>query len=144
MAAKSLSNAAAIAAANAIVDLLDVGAGANGLLRIYAGTAPADADTALGAQVLLAELAFSDPAFGAAVDGAPGGVATANAISDDTAADATGVATFFRALDKDGNTIFQGDVSVTAGGGDLQLNTTSLVIGATVSVTAMTATMPEA
>ncbi len=144
MAAKSLSNAAAIAACNAIVDLLDVGAGAAGNIEIYAGTAPADADTAIGAQTLLATLPFSATAFGAAVDGNPGGVATANAITSDTAADATGTATFFRANDKDGNCIFQGDVSLTAGGGDLQLNTTSLVVGATVSVTAMTATMPEA
>jgi hypothetical protein len=56
-----LTNASASAAADAVVDRVDQGSGP-GKLRIYDGTQAATADTAIGAQVLLAELTFSDPA----------------------------------------------------------------------------------
>src|SRR4051812_39464332 len=91
-----LSNAAANAAADAVCALLN-----NGYLRLYSGTQAADADTAIGAQVLLAELRFNATAFGSAV----AGVATANAITADSSADATGTATWFRALKSDGTTV---------------------------------------
>ena len=144
MAAKSLTNAAAIAACDAVVDRVDLGTtDATGDIKIYSGTIPTDADTALGAQVLLAELDMSIPAFGAAVDAAPGGRATANAISDDTSADAGGTASFFRMNNRDNATVLQGDVTATSGGGDLELNTVSIVASAKVSITSMTVTMPE-
>lgn len=140
--ASSISNVAARAAADAVVDLVDGGAGA-GLLRIYSGTIPADADTALGAQVLLAELTMSDPAFGAAADANPGGRATASAITGDTSANATGTASFYRMVDSTGVTIVQGSVTATGGGGDLQLNSVAIQSGAAVTVTSFTLTMPE-
>ena len=86
-----LTNAVASAACDAIVDAIDGGAAA-GTIKIYTGTIPTDADTALGAQTLLATLTFSDPAFGAASNG----VATASAITSDTSADATGTAAWAR------------------------------------------------
>jgi hypothetical protein len=138
----SSTNAGTRAALDAIVDLCDAGAAA-AKLRIYSGTVPTDADTALGAQVLLAELTMSDPAFGAAADANPGASASANAISDDTAADATGTASFARIVDSDGNVVLQLTVSATGGGGELQLNTTSLVANATVRVTALNITHPD-
>lgn len=143
MANTKISNAAAKAACDAVVDLLDAGAGP-GVLKIYNGSQPADPDTAVSGQTLLAELTLNDPAFGAAADAAPGGQATANAITDDSSANATGTATWFRAEDSDGNAIIDGDVSTTAAGtGDLQLNSTSIQSGATVEVTSWTYTHPE-
>lgn len=143
MANTKIGNAEAIDACNAVVDRLDAGAGA-GLLRIYDGTQPAGGpDEAVGTQTLLAELTLSDPAFGAAADAAPGGQATANAISDDPSANATGTASWFRAVDSVGVAVIDGDVSATGGGGDLELNSTSISAGATVSVTSWTVTMPE-
>ena len=65
------SNAAVSAAADAVCPLLN-----NGYLRIYSGTQPATADTALSSNTLLAELRFGATAFGAASNG----VATANSI----------------------------------------------------------------
>ena len=59
-----LSNAAASAAADAVCVLANTG-----YLRIYDGTQAADANTAVGAQVLLAELRFGATAFGAASNG---------------------------------------------------------------------------
>lgn len=131
-----LTNAAASAAADAVVDAIDAGAGA-GLLRIYDGTQAATADTAVGAQVLLAELTFSDPAFGAASNG----VATASAITQDSSANATGTATWFRVVTSTGTAIFDGTVGTS--GADLNLNTTSIVSGAAVSVTAFTYTQSK-
>lgn len=119
-----------------ITTLVDAGAGA-GFLRIYDGTIPADADTAVGAQTLLAELTMSDPAFAAA----SGGVATANAITSDASANASGTATWFRITDSDGNAVLDGDVStVAAGTGDLQLDTTTINAGQTVNVNSLTIT----
>ena len=143
MANTKISNAAAIAECNGVVDLLDGGAGA-GKIRVYGGTQPAGGpDEAVGAQTLLAELALSDPAFGNAVDAAPGGRATANAITDDASADATGTATWFRALDSNNVAIIDGDVTATGGGGDLELNSVAISAGAQVSITSWTVTAPE-
>ena len=106
-----------------------------GYLRIYDGTQAADADTALGAQVLLAELRWNATAFAAA----SAGVATANAVTADSSANATGTATWFRALKSDGTTVvFDGSVGTATA--NLILNTTSIVVGASVSVTAATLT----
>jgi len=135
-----LSNAAAKAACDAIVDLIDGGATA-GKLRIYSGTQATDPDTAIGAQVLLAELPLSDPAFGNAADAAPGGRATASAVTSDASADATGTATWFRVLDS--NNVAITDGSVGTSGADLNINTVSIVAGAQVSITAWTFTVPE-
>lgn len=144
MAILFITNNSAKAACDAVVDRLDLGStNPSARLRIYSGTAPADADTALSGNTLLAELAMSNPAFGAAADLNPGARATASAITDDTSADATGTATFFRLVDRDGNVVFQGDITATGGGGTLTLNTVSIVAAALVKVTSLTITMPE-
>lgn len=131
-----LTNASASAAADAVVDRIDAGAGA-GTIKIYDGTIPTNADTALGAQVLLATLTFSDPAFGAASNG----VATASAITDDSSADATSTATWARIADSTGTTVM--DVTVGTSGDDINFNTVSFVTGATVSITSLTYTQPK-
>lgn len=138
--ATRISNVAAIAACDAIVDLIDAGAGA-GKLRIYDGTQATDPDTAIGAQVLLAELTYSDPAFGACADAAPGGRGTASAITADASANATGTATWFRVLDS--NNVARFDGSVGTSSADLVLNTTSIVSGANVAISSHTFTVPE-
>ena len=131
--AMKLSNTARSAAADAVVDLAD-----NGYIRIYDGTQAATPNTAVGAQVLLAELTFGATAFGAASNG----VATANAITQDSSANATGIASWFRVLKSDGATVLW-DGTVGAGSGDLSLNSTSIVSGGTLSISSMTYTQPE-
>lgn len=124
------SNAAVNAAADAVGDLLD-----NGYLRIYDGTQPATADTAVSTQTLLAELRFNATAFPAA----SAGVATANSFTADSSANATGTASWFRALKSDGTTVvFDGSVGTSSA--DLVLNSTAISSGAQVSVTAFTYT----
>lgn len=125
------------AACDAIVDGVDAGAGA-GTLQIRTGSAP-DPDVA-ATGTLLATLTFSDPAFGAADTD---GIATANSITQDSSADATGTAAHFRVLDSDSNLIWQGSVTATGGGGDLELTTVSITSGQPVSVTSMTLQVPQ-
>lgn len=130
-----LTNAAASAAADAVVDRIDVGGA--GTIKIYDGTIPTDADTAITTQVLLATLTFSATAFGAASNG----VATAAAITDDSSADATSTATWARIASGGGTN--QMDVTVGTSGEDINFNTVSFVTGATVSITSLTYTQPK-
>lgn len=135
-AAPSITTAARNAAADAVVDLVDAGDTA-GQLRIYAGTPPADVNTALSDNDLLATLTMSDPAFGAASNG----VATADTITSDTSADDTGTATFFRVGSVNSGTftpVFQGSVGTSDA--DLVLSSTSITTGGTVSVSSLTYT----
>jgi hypothetical protein len=107
----------------------------SGFLDIYDGTQPVTADTAVGAQVKLAHLAFSATAF---VAPAVGGVATANAITGANAL-ATSTATWFRAYQADGVTAVY-DGSVGAATSNLVLNSVAISSGAAVSVTSFTMT----
>ena len=124
------------AARNAAVDAITATIGASGKLRIYDGTQPTDADTALGAQVLLADLALSADAFG----DSSSGTATANAITSDTSADATGTATWGSLLTS-GN-VRKVDFSVGTSGANLNLNSVAIQSGATVAVSAFTLSIP--
>jgi hypothetical protein len=132
-----ISTAARNAACDAIVDLLDAGAGA-GTLTIRTGAPPATPATA-DSGTLLATLTFSDPAFGNAATG----VATASAITSDTSADASGTAGHFRAKDSDGNVIFQGTAGEAADTPDMTFDDSAIVAGGTVAVSSMTFTVPE-
>ena len=113
------------ARADQITVALDAGSGA-ALFRIYDGTRPATGGTAT---TLLSELTYSDPSAPSAV----AGVLTANAITADPSANATGTATWGRLVDSDAN--FVADFDVGTSGSDLNLNTVSIVAGAQVSVT---------
>lgn len=125
-----ISNVTASAEADATARLLD-----NGYLRIYDGTQPTDADTALGAQVLLAELRYNATSAPAAV----AGVLTFNAITPDASANASGTATWFRSLQSDGTTVvFDGSVGTAAA--NLNLNSVAISSGAAVSISSHTYT----
>lgn len=125
-----LSTTTRNARADALTALLN-----NGYLRIYDGTQPASADTAITSQVLLAELRFNATAFGAAASA----VATANAITRDDVANATGTATWCRCLKSDGTTVVM-DGSVGTSNANLVLSSTGIVAGDAVEVSAMTYT----
>jgi hypothetical protein len=105
-----------------------------GFLRIYDGAQPATADTALGAQVLLAELEFDSPAFGAAI----AGVATAEPITGEGDCPADGVAAWFRCVKADGTPVFDGSVGTSAA--DLVLNSTAITIHGQLSLSSLTYT----
>jgi hypothetical protein len=119
---------------NAMLDVLTSSVGASGLLRIYDGSPPANVGASLSGNTLLAELTCNST-FAAA---ASSGVLTLNAITQDSSANATGTASFFRITTSGGTAKIQGTVG--AGSGDLSLNTTSIVAAAAVSVTSFTIT----
>ena len=139
--ATRISNNAAKAACDAIVDLLDGGSGA-ATVEIRSGSAPTNCEDA-DSGTLLAVLTCSDPAFGAAADANPGGRATASSVTSDSSANATGTAGHFRAKDSNGVVITQGSVTATGGGGDMEINSVSVVSGVEVAITAWTFTVPE-
>ena len=108
--------------------------GARPLLRIYDGTKPA---TGGAATTLLAELTCGSP-FAA---GAAAGVLTLGSITQDSSANATGTATWFRIVKSDGTThVLDGTVTATGGGGDLELVSTSITATQPVQVTSFTIT----
>jgi hypothetical protein len=109
----------------------------SGKLRVYNGTPPATADTALSSNTLLAEATMNATAFGAA----SGGVITANSITQDSSIDATGTASFFRIYESDGTTIFcQGTVATSAA--DMIVGTVSFVAAAIFTCSSLTITHP--
>lgn len=130
-----LSTAARNAAADAVVDLIDAGAGA-GTVKIYTGAQPATGNDE-GSGTLLATVSFADPAFGAAATG----VATATDPASVSIV-ATGTAASFVVEDSTGANIFNGTVTATGGGGDMQLGTVALSSGANLDITAFTYTHP--
>lgn len=121
---------------NAMLDAITTRAGASALLRIYDGTQPATGGTATN---LLAELTCN-ATFAPA---ASGGVLTLNAITQDSSANATGTATWFRIVQSGGSThVLDGTVGTS--GADLNLNSTSIVATGTVSVSSFTITAGNA
>lgn len=135
--ATRLSTASRNAAVNAITALVDADVGA-GAIHVRTGGQPASAnDPATG--TLLASFVLADPSWGAAVTG----VATLDATPVlSTVGLADGTAGWFRMTDNSGDTVLDGSVTITAGGGQLELNTTTISTGSTVEITAGTLTMP--
>lgn len=125
----------ATALRNARLDAITTRAGSNAVLRIYSGTRPA---TGGAETTILAELTCN-ATFAPA---ASGGVLTLNSITADSSANNTGTATWFRIQSSGAVHVLDGDVGVS--GSDMNLSTTSIVSGATVSITSATITAGNA
>jgi hypothetical protein len=137
--ATRIPEASRSAACDAIVDRLDAGAAA-GYVEIRTGTQPADPDD-VASGTLLATIVLNDPAFGAAA----AGVATADVSPALTvAAVATGTAGWFRAYDDNDASVMDGSITGTGGGGDMELDSTSITSGQDVTINSWTVTMPAA
>lgn len=117
----------------------------SGKIKLYSGSQPAGGNSSITG-TLLSTLTFGATAFGTpSASGSEGSrvvTATANAITSDTNAAATGTAGYFVLEESDGTTVI-GMGSVGTSGCDLNLNTTSIVAGATVSISAFTFTQTE-
>jgi hypothetical protein len=85
------------------------------------------------ANATVASLNFSNPAFG----GGANGVVSANAIQDDTNA-VGGTVTKFEIRDRNATVILSGTVTATGGGGDIELSSTTVGAGDTISVSSLT------
>lgn len=132
------------AARNVMMDALEasgIDSGASAAtIKLYSGTQPATADTALSGNTLLATFTLDNPAFGAA---STGSITLAGTPRTTTGA-AAGTATFFR-MESVGSgnigTIMDGDVGTASA--TLILNTTTISVGVDVSITAGTLTLPS-
>ncbi len=115
-----LANAVVNAQADALARQLD-----DGYLRIYGGSQPANANTAVAGQVLLVELRFANPSAPAASNG----VITFAAFTAISAA-ATGTASWFRCLKSDGSSaVFDGSVDVPENNPNMSMITTAINAG---------------
>jgi hypothetical protein len=106
-------------------------AGSGALINIYAGSQPANANTAISGQTLLVTLAVSG-SFGTDSNG----TITLSTVTNGTAV-ATGTAAFFRITQSNGTTVVM-DGSVATSDADLVLNNTSIATGQVVSISAGT------
>lgn len=124
------------AMATAVGTMIDAGATA-GRIEIRSGTMPADPQTAASG-TLLATVALSDPSIGAASTGTvtildPAAVTGA----------AAGTAGYARFLDSNNVAVMDCDVTATGGGGAITLSTTTISVGVTVDLSAITFTVPQ-
>jgi hypothetical protein len=106
-------------------------AGTGALINIYAGSQPANANTAISGQTLLVTLTVTG-SFGTDSNG----TITLSTVANGTAV-ATNTATFFRITKSDTTTVVM-DGSVATSDADLVLNNTSIATGQVVSISAGT------
>ena len=106
-------------------------AGSGSIIRLYDGTQPANANTAISTQTLLVSLTVSG-SFGTDSNG----TITLGSVTSGTAV-ASSTATFFRIVKSDGTTVVM-DGSVGTSGADMNLNSTVISSGQTVAITAGT------
>jgi len=112
-------------------------AGSGALLKIFAGTQPATG----GAETTkLAQLTFSGN-----IGTCTNGVITLNIPASDTSADDTGTATWARITQSNGTTVaVDMNVTATAGGGSLTLDSIAVTLGGTVAITSGSITVGNA
>ncbi len=121
---------------NARLDAIETAIGASAVMKIRSGSAPANVATADSGTVLSTINLPSDW-----MAAATGGTKAKAGTWQDASADATGTAAHFRVYASDGTTAhMQGTVTVTGGGGDLQVDNTSFATGQSFTVTAYTLT----
>lgn len=112
-----------------VMNAIDAGT-TGGSIKIYNGTIPTNADTAVGTQVLLGTLTFSVSCGTISAK-----ALTMATITQDSSAEETSTASWARIADGDGVTVMDIDCSVTGGTGALQLNTTNIVKNGPILVT---------
>ncbi len=129
---------------DASVDLLD-GGSLGGIVQGWTGAQPVDPN-AVDVGTLLFSVTLSATAFGASTDAAPGALATAATITQDSAADNTGTVLYCRGSSSSvADTVLLSFIDGEAGttGADFNFNTVAIVSGATVDMTAWTITQPQ-
>jgi hypothetical protein len=107
----------------------------NATLKIYTGTQPAAGGVATG--TLLVTITLPADAMGASSSGVASKAGTWSAVAGNT-----GTAGWFRIESSAGSRWYDGEVTATGGGGEIELTSTSIVSGQTVTITSFTVTQP--
>ena len=136
MATAHYSRAVSTAVVTAINNAINGGAG-DGTIKFYNAPMPALTSDGITTQTLLGTCAGADPAGVEA-----GGTLTFSAIDNDVSADATGTAAWVRIADSTGTVVMDLDVTVTGGGGYVQMASTSITAGGPIAFSSFTITMP--
>jgi hypothetical protein len=123
---------------NAWLDAIETVIGTSMRLKMFSGSVPSNCGVADSGTLLVDITCPSDY-----LNAASGGTKTLLGTWSDTSADNTGTAGYFRCYSSALTCHLQGTISVTGGGGDMQLTTTSIVAGGTVTVTSFTITAPN-
>lgn len=131
-----ISTAARNAAAGAIAVLPDGGTGA-GYIEIRTGTQPAGPGSA-ATGTLLATVTLGDPSFGSPATG----VCTLAGLPIAATGAGDGTAGYARIYDGDDVAVLDCSVTAEGGGGQIELNTTTISTGVDFELTAGTITMP--
>lgn len=125
-----------VAVRNARLDQIETTIGVSARLKIRTGAQPATCATADSGTVL-ADLSLPSDYMAAASGGAKAKTGT----WEDTSADDTGTAAHWRLYATDGTTCHaQGTVTLTSGGGDMEVDNTSFSAGQQFTVTTFTLT----
>lgn len=106
-----------------------------GNVLILDGSQATDADTAIGAQVTLAQVGFNADSFGAAAAGSK----AANSFTADSSADATGTASWYRMRTSGSTAVWDGSAGTS--GANINFNSVAIQSAANVNITSFTATM---
>lgn len=107
---------------------------AAGEIRVYDGTRPADADTAVSTQTLLVTFTMASPA-GTVTSGVFTGTnPTAAMVAE------TGTASWARVVDSSAGTVFDADVGVTSSGSVIEIDNVTLAAGGYCTITSFVLT----
>lgn len=127
----------AVSTRNARLDAIETEIGTSAILKIRTLSPPSDCSQA-DVGTVLATLNLPSDWMAAASSGSKTKAAGA---WQDTSADAAGTAAHFRIYDSGGSVChIQGTVTITGGGGDMELDNTNIAVGQTVTVTTFTLT----
>lgn len=125
-----------VAVRNAKLDAIETAIGVSAVLKIRSGSVPtniADADSG----TVLATMSLPSDWMAAASSGSK----AKNGTWQEASADAAGTAGHFRIYASDGTTQhIQGTVTATGGGGDMELDNTSIALAQVVTITTFTLT----
>ena len=127
-----------VTVANAMLDQFETTIGVTPIIRIRSGAQPATCATADSGTVL-ATINLPSDWMAAAASGSKAKSGT----WQDASADATGTPGHYRLYDSAGTTCHeQGDITITAGGGAMELDSLSLTAAQVFTITAYTRTLP--
>ena len=124
---------------NAVLDAWETAIGTSAVVRIRSGTTPAD-EAAADVGTALASFTLASDWASAASSGSKG----LSSLPLSVTAGNSGTATHYRIYASNGTTCHErGTITTSGGGGDMELDNTSITSGQTVRITAFTKTAPH-
>lgn len=112
-----------------IIDAVDAGTGP-GTMSFYTAPRPTPKGSAITTQTLLGTVTFADPSGSTS-----NGVLVFNPLTDDSSADADGVAAWVRVKDSSGTFVMDMDVTDNAGTGPVKMPSTQVYAGGVIHIT---------